>query len=230
MKTIHIDGDIGTAPGEISSRFIKSQLPPNGTDPIEVRFHSEGGAVFEAFTIYDAIAAYPGPKHAVVSSMAFSAASLLLCAFDEVEITPNGYLMIHSPRMDDDAELSPGDRKLIAGLRNRMIAIYAAKTRKSATIISRLIDQETFFDAEASVALGLVNRIASRPSLATARLPRHVVAKLRIDAAKSCETRWRDAVATAKQSGLPTAKAIVSVDESHPGLRQKFIDEANKKR
>ena len=44
MKTITIDGVIGTGKGEISSRWFQSQLPTDGSE-IEVEIHSEGGSV-----------------------------------------------------------------------------------------------------------------------------------------------------------------------------------------
>ena len=77
LKKIIIDGEIGREPGQITSQWVKSQLPPNGTDPIEVSIHSEGGSVIEGFAIYDAIKAYAGPKKCVVASSAFSIASFI---------------------------------------------------------------------------------------------------------------------------------------------------------
>lgn len=226
MKTIHIDAPIGSEAGEISAKAVKSQLPVDGS-PIRVKFHSEGGSLFEAFAIYDAIAAYPGPKQATVEAMAFSAASLLLCAFDRVEITPNGYAMIHSPHMDGK-DASPSERQLLANLRARMVKIYSAKTRKPASVIDRLIDQETFFDAEAAVSLGLVDAITRGTSMVVARLPARVLAKLRAARPATAKGRWEAAVA-AKAAHMPKAKAITQVDRDHPGLRQEMIREANRR-
>jgi ATP-dependent protease ClpP protease subunit len=230
MKQIEIDGVIGTGPGEVSSRFIKSQLPTDNS-PIVVRIHSEGGSVFEAFAIYDLIDSYKGHSTGVVASMAFSAASLILCACDEAEATANAYVMVHSPHMDDaddgPHQMSPSEKKLLASLRERMIAIYSRRTGKPSSVISRLVDQETFFDVEAAIGLGIVDRISNRTSAVNARLPRHVLAKLGSLAGQSAEVRWRGAVAVARSSGLSLGKAVLSVDRSSPGLRQRFIDEAN---
>jgi len=228
MRVIRIDGPIGTGPGEISSRWFKGQLPADGS-PIEVKFHSEGGSLFEAFGIYDAIAAYRGRKVASVESMAFSAASMLLCAFDDVAITPNAYTMVHAPYFEgDDAPAS--ERQLLANLRSRLINIYASKTRQPIGTISRLVDQETFFDAEASLSLGIVNRILPTSSAVMARLPARVLAKL--VSSKTVGTtvaaKWRAAVDAAALA-MPRAKAIVQVDKTHPGLRQKMIAEVNRR-
>lgn len=222
-RTIHVDSVIGQEPGEISARWFRQQLPADGS-PIVCKFHSEGGSVFEAFALYDQIEGYRGPKRAVVESMAFSAASMLLCAFDVVDITPNGYVMVHSPHMDDK-DLSRSERELLENLRARMVAIYAKKTGKPTSVIDRLIDQETFFDAEASIGLGIANRIAPASSAAVARLPQRVLAKLQ-SSKLSAKAQWQAAV-DATAATMSRSKAITTVDKTHPGLRQKMIAEAN---
>jgi ATP-dependent protease ClpP protease subunit len=63
---------IGTGQDEVSAAMVRDQLPTNGTDPIDVRIHSEGGNVFEGFAIHDAFAAYAGPKSLSIESSAFS--------------------------------------------------------------------------------------------------------------------------------------------------------------
>lgn len=224
-KIIRIDGPIGAGPGEVSARWFRSQLPTDGS-PIEVRFHSEGGSVFEAFAIYDLISAYPGRKKARVEAMAFSAASLLLCAFGDVEITPNGYTMLHAP-YSESKEVSAGESELLAGLRQRLINLYSQKTRKPVSVISRLVDQETFFDAEASLSLGIVNRVLPVGAGVVARLPQRIVARMKA-AALPAKQQWQIAVDEAAKT-MPRNKAVASVDKSHPGLRQKMIDETNKR-
>ena len=225
MRSISIDGDIGS---EITTAGIKAQLPRDGS-PISVKIHSEGGSIFEAFAIHDCLKAYPGPKKAVVESMAFSAASLILCAFSDVEITENGYTMLHSPFMDGRTEATPADKQLLSQLRERMIGIYAARTGKPQSVISRLIDQESFFDAEASISLGLVDRIAKATTSIAARLPARVVAKLRGTATGTAKARWQAAVRVASIGTNSFAGAVNAVDKSHPGLRAEMLNEANRR-
>ncbi len=179
MRVIRIDGPIGQEPGEVSARWFRSQLPPNGL-PIEVAFHSEGGSIFEAFAIFDMIKAYSGRKTASVESMAFSAASLLLCAFDDATISPNGFCMVHAPYFDSDSdELPKSERQLLASLRKRMIGIYSEKTGKPLATISKMVDEETFLDAESSISLGIVNRVARASSAAMARMPARILARIK---------------------------------------------------
>ncbi len=226
-RVIRLDGAIGQEPGEISARWFRAQLPADGS-PIEVKFHSEGGSVLEAFAIHDAVVGYRGRKVASVESMAFSAASLLLCAFDEVAISPNGYVMLHAPYFDAE-DVPTSERQLLAGLWQKMIGIYSQKTRQPIATITRLVDQETFFDAEASVSRGIVNRIVRASSPVMARMPARVLAKIKAASpGTSATARWRAAV-DAKAATMPRSKAIMAVDESHPGLRQQMIAEANRR-
>jgi ATP-dependent Clp protease protease subunit len=226
MKTIRIDGPIGQEPGELSAKWFRSQLPPDGS-PVEVKFHSEGGSMFEAFAIFDTVKAYRGRKTATVESMAFSAASLLLCAFDDVAISPNGYTMVHAPYFDGD-DGPKSERELLASLREKMIGIYAEKTRKPIATISRMIDEETFLDAESSISLGIVNRVARASSAVMARMPSRIVARIKaaLPVGNTATARWKSAV-DALASRMPKAKAMAEVEKSHPGLRLKMLDEVN---
>lgn len=228
-RTIAIDGPIGSEPGELSARWFRSQLPADGS-PIVVRIHSEGGSVFEAFSIFDSIANYAGKKTAIVESMAFSAASLLLAAFDDVEITPNGYVMIHAPHFDGEDELDDSQQRLLSQLRERMIGIYASKTGKPRSFIERELEREVFYDAEASIDLGLVDRVSRRSSVAVARIPARVMAKIRTTSTSitTATSQWRSAV-DALAKTMPRSKAILQVDRDHPGLRERMIAEANKR-
>lgn len=225
-KTIHIDGPIGQEPGELSAKWFRSQLPSDGS-PIVVKFHSEGGSLFEAFAIYDLVEAYKGPKRAIVESMAFSAASMLLCAFDEVDVTPNGYVMIHSPHIEGDDNLEDSQKRLLAQLRDKMVGIYTAKTRKPRSFIERELDREVFYDAEASISLGIATRIAPASSAVVARLPQRVLAKLQASKL-SAKAQWQTAVDAAAKT-MPRADAVKHVDKNNPGLRQRMLAEVNRR-
>ena len=81
MKTIQIDAPLGTLPGELSARWLRSQLPTDGQDVV-LAVHSEGGAVLESLAMCDLIQSYNGKVTAIVSSMALSAASLVTSVCD----------------------------------------------------------------------------------------------------------------------------------------------------
>lgn len=80
-KVISIDAPLGQAEGELSARWLRAQMPTDGRDVV-LQVHSEGGSVFEALSMIDILNAYSGRVKAIVSSMALSAASLILSAAD----------------------------------------------------------------------------------------------------------------------------------------------------
>jgi ATP-dependent protease ClpP protease subunit len=223
MKTIYFDGDIGTDTNELSAKWLREQLPHTG-EPIEVVVNSAGGNLFEAFTMIDIIAAYRGKTTAIVAS-AFSAASLFLIAFDEVEIGPNGYCMVHAPSMDGGRGADDADNRLLAQLRQKMIALYSQKIKQPLAKIARMIDQEVFFDSEASVSLGLCDRITSNvPAVMARQRPKACVAS-----GATAAARWKLAVSNEYLQGFTRNQAASRANKSNPGLRAAYIAEANKR-
>ncbi|MCU0710432.1 MAG: Clp protease ClpP [Pirellula sp.] len=223
---IQIHKPIGQAPGEFSAAMFRSQLPKNG-EPLIVSFHSEGGSLFEAFAIFDMIKAYRGRKVAKVEAMAFSAASMLLCAFDSVEVSPNAYVMLHNPHFEGES-VDDSQKRLLAQLRDRMVGIYADKTRRPRSFIERELDREVFYDAQASIGLGIANRIAPATLGVVARLPQRIVARIR-SSDVSAKARWNTEVKARIAAGKNGIDAVRAVDREFPGLRLQMLAEVNKR-
>ena len=161
---IVIDGIIGNGPNEISAQMVKAQLPATG-EPVTIKIHSEGGSVFEGFSIHDALAAYPGQKTAVIESSAFSIASFIPMACDQIEITPNGFLMLHNPYVEavgDDEELAK-QSALLSQLKNNMVTAYSQRTGRSPEEIQAILKEETYLNANDAVAMGFADRITEKP-------------------------------------------------------------------
>jgi ATP-dependent protease ClpP protease subunit len=184
MKNIRIDGVIGKGQNEVSSQWFASQLPTDGSD-IRVSIHSEGGSVFEGFAIHDELDKYAGRKVVAIESSAFSIASFIAMAADEIEMSPNAYFMLHNPRIEtegDDEELAK-TAGVIASLKNNMVTAYATRMGKSTEEVQAILKAETYFDATEAVAIGLANRVTEKPikSRAFAKtkdMPHRVVAAL----------------------------------------------------
>lgn len=164
MKEIRIDGVIGTEEGEVSAAWVRSQLPTDGSE-IKCSMHSEGGSVFEGFAIHDVFAEYQGPKAIAIESTAFSIASFIAMAFDDIEMSPNAYFMLHNPRINiegDDEELAKKSG-MISNLKTTMVNGYAQRTGKTPDEIQAILKAETYFNATEAVAFGLANRITQKP-------------------------------------------------------------------
>ena len=227
MKTIIIDGVIGKGEGEVSSTMVLEQLPTDGS-PIHVKIHSEGGDVFEGFRVHDVFANYPGQKKLTIESSAFSIASFIPMAFDDIEITPNGYMMIHNPYIEvegDDEELARRSKQL-GQFKENMIAAYAKKTGLPTQEISELCKQETFLNAEQCVAMGFVNRItptavSGRVFAKTNNLPHGVVAAL--FGAGSGGNKNSQPKEKPMSESKPVAATVRQIKAAFPKAKETFI-------
>jgi ATP-dependent protease ClpP protease subunit len=241
---ILIDGDIGSNPGEIGSSYVRQKLAEANGSPIHVVIHSPGGSVFEGLAMYDLFQAYAGHKRVTVQSAAFSIASLIAMAFPNRGISRNGYLMLHNPYQEDGNE----QPKLLKSLRNTMVGIYSAATKKARTAIESMMDAETFLDASESISMGFCNGLIDASPKALARcqallkshsgFASHVLARAKPKAVPRAATvvprvsaaaRWRSAIQARMANGLDFSKAAMMVEQDFPGLRQQYIREANKR-
>lgn len=229
MKKIHIDRPIGPAPGELSARWLRSQLPTDGSD-VTLMVHCEGGSVFEAMAMHDSLAAYPGRVQATVSAMALSAATIVLAACDEVSISRNGYVMIHDPHAVHD-DCTPAEQALLSSMTDRFVELYSARTKQPASTIRRHMQAETFFDAAGSVAIGLADKVTD--SIAARFVPARIAAMARSKPTSKQATRpathlWQEAInATLTETRGNRRRAVQLVARRRPQLRAQLITEAN---
>ena len=227
-RVISIDAPLGQSEGELSAKWLRAQMPTDGRDVV-LQVHSEGGSIFEALSMIDVLNAYSGRVKAIVSSMALSAASLILSAADEIEVTKNSYVMLHDSHMENDEELTDTERGLLASLNERMVELYSARTRQPANEIRRLMQAETFLGADDAVRLGFADRVvdASRLQIVARAIPKRIVAKAK-SPTTNATARWRAAVDSAATK-MPRAKAIMEVDRTNPGLRAAMLAEVNRR-
>lgn len=226
-KTIRIDGVIGTGKDEISAQMIREQLPANGTDPISVKIHSEGGSVFEGFAMHDAFAAYQGPKTLSIESSAFSIASFVAMAFDDVEISSNGYMMLHNPyaQAEGDDEDFAKQSQLLGQLKSSMVTAYATRSGKSEDEIKAILKSETYFNAQQSVEMGLAKRIAGKPVIGRAfaklsTLPHGVVSAL-FGAGSRGDTDSKKGQKMPEST--PVAATIQEIKAAYPKAKAEFV-------
>ena len=229
VSDLIIDGTIGTGQGEVSAAYVRAQLA--AADPnkvLTVRIHSEGGSVFEGFAIYDALKAYQGKKRCVIASSAFSISSFIPMAFDDIEITPNGYLMLHNPYVEvegDDEELA-SKSQLLAALKQNMVEAYAARSGKTTEEITAILKKETFLSARQALADGFVTRISATPVTGRVfaklnNMPHGVVAAL-FGAGSGGEQREPTKDKSMSES-QPVAATLDEIEAAFPKAKSDFV-------
>jgi ATP-dependent protease ClpP protease subunit len=221
LNEIKLYGVIGE---DVSAVDVKNAIDGfDQTQPLLFRIHSEGGSVSDGLAIYDAIKAYAGPKKAIIESAAFSIASHIAMAFDDVEITENGYLMIHNPHMDvsgdDSAHAQAAD--CLSKLKESMVTAYSSKTGKPREEVLAIMAAETWVNAKEALSNGYVSRITPPQLKAVAKMknmPQGVAKSLSGDCLEVGETREDDSMST-----TPVAASLQEIKAAFPKAKAEFI-------
>lgn len=161
MSNVIALGNIGIDDGITASAFksLLDECNPNETLYLDV--HSEGGSVFEGFGIYQALNEWTGHKVARIKSAAFSIASYIVMACDEIEIAENGYFMVHNPWSVTEGDESEHAKsaELLRDLKASMMTAYCKRTHQTPEQIQALLDDESYLNAQRSIALGFADRV-----------------------------------------------------------------------
>lgn len=226
---IKLFGEIGK---DVKTIDVKSQLDAmDQSQLLVVRIDSEGGNVFDGFSIYDAVKSYQGKKKAVIESTAFSAASFIAMACDEIEITENGYMMMHAPYLevqgDDIAHAEASE--ILGKLKESYITAYESRSGMSRDQIAAMLSTDTFIDAKTAVDQGFADRIlmpkATSRFAAAAKfknMPQGVLELLRCnrpDAGDKRETTQEQTMSDTK----PVAASLAEIKAAFPKAKPDFV-------
>lgn len=120
--------------------------------PYVLNIYSPGGDPFAAFAIHDFIAANGIKATARVWGHAASAAAIIACSCERVEMGENSFLMVHKAYGGDDQEL-------LDSINEKQVALFKAKSGMSASAVSKLMEAETWMDAKEAKANGICDAI-----------------------------------------------------------------------
>ncbi len=171
-------GVVGTDPWgdqSVEARDIVdalADLTPNSS--IRVRINSLGGLVADGLAIYSALKRHPGRVTAAIDGAAYSAASVIAMAGDEIEIADVGTIMVHGP--STFAEGKAPDMRRAADALDRMAAAmsqaYKARGLDAAVVDAWLQDgKDHYFTADEAVTVGLADRISAALPMAASAEP-----------------------------------------------------------
>lgn len=216
---------------DVMANAVKEQIDAmDQTQPLVVRINSEGGYVHDGLAIYDAIASYQGPKKAVVESFAASIASFIPMACDEVQITENGYFMIHNPHnaVEGDDEVLAKASAELSQFKETMVKAYSDRTGKPREEVLAVMRDETFFNAQQAVEYGLATSIVQPKIMrATAyarikNMPQGVLSSLcgvRTSAGEKRETTEEVPMSNTQ----PVAASLAEIRAAFPRAKADFV-------
>ena len=165
-RTLFLNGTIAEESwfdDEISPALFKNDLMAGDGD-ITVWINSPGGDTVAAAQIYNMLMDYPGKVTVKIDGIAASAASVIAMAGEKVLVSPVSMMMIHNP-----STIAYGDteemRKAIEVLnevKESIINAYEIRTGLSRNKLSRLMDAETWMNANKAIELGFADEILTR--------------------------------------------------------------------
>ncbi|MCW2315305.1 ATP-dependent Clp protease protease subunit [Rhodoblastus acidophilus] len=128
---------------------------------IHLRINSPGGDVMAARAMMTALRNHSATVVAHVDGLSASAASFLMLAADEIEITDGAFVMIHNPSTVawGDAREMRKTAALLDKVRDASANDYAARTGKSYDELVAMMDAETWMTAQEAVAGGFADRV-----------------------------------------------------------------------
>ena len=133
---------------------------------VNVHVNSVGGDVFNALAIYNSLKQYESDVNIIIDGIAASAASLIICAGDNVKMASNALIMVHTPSVGllgyyDAAELGKIQNSLIA-VEGAILDTYKQRLpAKSHADIAKMVTAETYLTAEEAKELGFVDEITA---------------------------------------------------------------------
>lgn len=120
--------------------------------PYILNIYSPGGDPFAAFAIHDFIKANGIKATARVWGHAASAAAIIACSCERVEMGENSFMMIHKAYGGDDQEL-------LDSINEKQVALFKSKSGLSPKAVSKLMEAETWMDAKEAKDNGMCDAI-----------------------------------------------------------------------
>ncbi|EML7933964.1 Clp protease ClpP [Providencia rettgeri] len=145
----------------VTAKRISGALRAIGNNDIVVNINSPGGDMFEGLAIYNLLRAHSGKVTVNILGIAASAASIIAMAGDEIQMGRGAFLMIHNCW-----SIGVGNRhdfaKLAANLEpfdKSMADIYVARSGQPESVVSKMMDDETYIASSDAIAKGFADRL-----------------------------------------------------------------------
>ena len=156
-------GDDFWGDGFTSGQVIAALAQLGRNADVTIRLNSGGGIATEGAAIHAALAAHKGQVTIIVEGIAASAASLIACAGDVVEMALGSVFMIHDPATITwgtaaDHQLAI---QMLDSLATSYADTYADKTGDPAATMRALMKAETWMTAQEAVDRKFADRLAS---------------------------------------------------------------------
>ena len=162
-RILRIDGIIAEESwidDDVTPKQFQSELM-SGEGNVSLWINSAGGDVVAACQIYNLLKDYKGKVTVKIDGLAASAASMIAMAGDEILMSPVSTMMIHNPVASAYGNTEEMEKviDMLGEIKESILNAYELKTHLSRTIISHMMDEETWINANKAVELGFADDI-----------------------------------------------------------------------
>lgn len=162
-RTLFLNGEISDETwfgDEVTPKLFKDELNA-GEGDITVWINSPGGDVFAAAQIYNMLRDYNGSVTVKIDGLAASAASVIAVAGDTVLMSPVAMMMIHNPATCAMGTVGDMEKaiSMLNEVKESILNAYEDKTGIRRSKLSKMMDDETWFNAKKAVELGFADKI-----------------------------------------------------------------------
>lgn len=143
---------------------VEKALEEAKGDEVTVQINSGGGDIGAGNEIAYLIGQYPGKTTADIVGYCCSAATLPACAADKARMVPSALYMIHnvSTCASGDHQIFSHEAGVLKTASEAIAAVYAEKTGKSMDELAKLMDEETWLNAEQAKEHRFVDEIIKK--------------------------------------------------------------------
>ena len=163
LRTLYLNGAIAEESwfgDEVTPKQFKSELV-SGEGDIDIWINSPGGDCIAASQIYNMLMDYKGNVTVKIDGIAASAASVIAMAGTIVKVSPTSLMMIHNPltvAIGDSAEMKKAIQ-MLDEVKESIINAYELKTGQPREKLSKLMDGETWLNANKALELGFADEM-----------------------------------------------------------------------
>ncbi|WP_247538444.1 head maturation protease, ClpP-related [Ralstonia pseudosolanacearum] len=146
--------------GGVSATAFVKELAGITADVIRLRVNSPGGDVFAARAMEAALRGHAAKIIVHVDGLAASAASFLIMAADEIEVSDGAFIMIHKAwtALWGNADDLRAGAELLDKIDSTLVNTYAQRTGQAPDDIAAWMAAETWFGADDAVERGFADR------------------------------------------------------------------------
>lgn len=143
--------------------FMDDLAAVRGKSEVVIKLNSCGGDVYTGIAIHNALKGLSGHKTVIVEGLAASAASVIACAGDEVQVYPGSIIMIHgvSTMFVDWMTLADLKKavKSVDSVERALAAIYSAKTGIEEDTLRSMMSNELWMTGAQAVEKGFADTL-----------------------------------------------------------------------